>query len=95
MLQRQVELHPDPIATRLPPGLQDQSSDPTVLVEDVTILYGSHYYERLIELLGNSIARVDICMFHIALPSPGHPTFRLLDAVKAAQYAWDRCAGPR
>jgi hypothetical protein len=49
---------------------------------DVELLYGRRYYAELPGLLRSAQRRIDVCMFHIALTSPGHPTRRLLEALR-------------
>ncbi|MGD8252671.1 MAG: phospholipase D-like domain-containing protein [Desulfobacterales bacterium] len=48
---------------------------------DVRVLWGSEYYRVLPEWFGAASTAIDVCMFHIALPTSSHPTRRLLDAL--------------
>jgi DNA uptake protein ComE-like DNA-binding protein len=50
----------------------------------VGILFGSDYYRHLPDLLQQAQTAIDICMFHIALPTENHPTLHLLEALVAA-----------
>lgn len=45
------------------------------------LLIDSHYYTTLNELMHRATSSIDVCMFHIALPSANHPTKKLLDTV--------------
>jgi phosphatidylserine/phosphatidylglycerophosphate/cardiolipin synthase-like enzyme len=47
-------------------------------------LFGSDYYAALLALFAAARTSIDVCMFHIAVPDAGHPTFRLLDALRSA-----------
>jgi hypothetical protein len=48
---------------------------------DVRVLWGYEYYRMLPEWFGAASTAIDVCMFHIALPTSSHPTRRLLDAL--------------
>ena len=50
----------------------------------VETLEGSDYFTLVSELLNSAVASIDVCMFHIAFPSPNHPTRALLDALRSA-----------
>jgi len=52
--------------------------------QSVALLNDSHYYTALQELLQQATATIDVCMFHIAMPSANHPTRNLLDALVQA-----------
>jgi phosphatidylserine/phosphatidylglycerophosphate/cardiolipin synthase-like enzyme len=56
-----------------------------VNAERVTVLAGGNYYETVQEALRNAQVSVTVCMFHIALPSPDHPTRSLLDELVEAK----------
>lgn len=45
----------------------------------VESLVGSSYSGRVFELISGAASSIDVCMFHIALPSENHPTRELLD----------------
>lgn len=49
-------------------------------------LIGSDYFSRILELIDGAALSIDVCMFHIALPSPDHPTRRLLDGLLGAHH---------
>ncbi len=53
-----------------------------LIQSDVELLYGRRYYAELPGLLRSARQRIDVCMFHIALTSAGHPTRRLLEALR-------------
>jgi DNA uptake protein ComE-like DNA-binding protein len=57
----------------------------TLAADSIDVLAGSTYYAKLRELLAAASQRVDVCMFHIAMPAPNHPTKRLLEALVAAR----------
>ena len=50
----------------------------------IGVLWSDDYYAGLPALLDGATQTIDVCMFHIALPSPTHPTFSLLEALKRA-----------
>ncbi|MQA89792.1 MAG: hypothetical protein GEU90_06105 [Gemmatimonas sp.] len=82
-----VAAHPHPY-TRLEQKRDDlephDASDggaATVRASRVQVLTDGSYYRHLIGLLEGVRERVDVCMFYIALPQPGHPTHELLDAL--------------
>ena len=62
------------------PVLRDAGRDelPAAAVES---LVGSSYYGRVSELIAGAASSIDVCMFHIALPSEDHPTRELLDGL--------------
>jgi hypothetical protein len=53
----------------------------TARASRVRVLTDGSYYRHLIGLLEGVRERVDVCLFYIALPQPGHPTQKLLDAL--------------
>jgi hypothetical protein len=85
LLILQVQVDPDPVALDLPAGPIAAPEAPTHTVDGVEVLLGSRYRSAISALLNAAAARIDVCMFHIALTSPNHPTATLLDAVAAAQ----------
>jgi len=48
-------------------------------------LAGPLYYTRLPRLIGQARIRIDVCMFHIAMPGEKHPTARVLKALGNAR----------
>jgi len=52
--------------------------------EDAIVLSGRRYYYHLQDAIRAAAARIDVLMFHIALPTERHPTRRLLDALVRA-----------
>jgi phosphatidylserine/phosphatidylglycerophosphate/cardiolipin synthase-like enzyme len=50
----------------------------------VGLLVGSAYYSRVQRLFDAAATSIDVCMFHVAAPDPGHPTYRLLEALVRA-----------
>jgi len=48
---------------------------------DCAVLRGSEYYYRLRDMIDAAATSIDVCMFHIAMPSESHPTRQLLDAL--------------
>jgi hypothetical protein len=60
------------------PGVNHEASEVIALLEGA-------YYARLPSMFAGASKRIDVCMFHIAMPSKGHPTRRLLDALIAAK----------
>lgn len=73
-----------PIAGELrrpvPPEVPDADT-----ADRVSLLSGRSYYERLTALIESASERVDVCMFHIAMPGQNHPTLRVFDALGAAR----------
>lgn len=51
----------------------------------VTLLSAGDYYKTLPALLSKATRTICVCMFHIALPAPDHPTRKLLRRLVAAQ----------
>jgi DNA uptake protein ComE-like DNA-binding protein len=47
-------------------------------------LWSDDYWTALPELLSTASSSIEVCMFHIAAASQTHPTFRLLEALRAA-----------
>lgn len=76
--------HPDRLQPRLA-RLAGMPSETPIDCTDVTMLAGSRYYYRLPSMIAAAGQRVLVCMFHIALPEPSHPTRTLLDALIAAK----------
>ena len=50
----------------------------------VGVLINTDYYHHLQDALDSAQNAIDICMFHIALPEPSHPTHVLLEKLRAA-----------
>lgn len=59
-------------------------AEPESLADWVGVLSGLDYFRRLPALLQNVTTSLDVCLFHIALPEPTHPTRLLLAALVAA-----------
>lgn len=59
-------------------------AEPENQADWVGVLSGLDYFRRLPALLQNVTASLDVCLFHIALPEPTHPTRLLLEALVAA-----------
>ncbi len=59
-------------------------AEPESLADWVGVLSGLDYFRRLPALLQNVTTSLDVCLFHIALPEPTHPTRLLLEALVAA-----------
>lgn len=78
------------LAPKLPPAVVDipqfVDSGPAAgfPLEAVEVLFGSQYFFRVLELIDSATSSVDVCMFHIALPSDEHPTRRLIDGLLTA-----------
>jgi hypothetical protein len=53
--------------------------------DDITVLSGTSYYSELQRIFASAASRIDVCMFHIAMPAENHPTRRLLEALIAAR----------
>ena len=79
-----VEPHPDVTFGQIREFAQPAPLDMT-LVERVELLAGPLYYTRLPRLIGQAHDRIDVCMFHIAMPSEKHPTARVLKALGNAR----------
>jgi len=58
--------------------------EPDSQADWVGVLSGLDYFRQLPTLLQNVNASLDVCLFHIALPEPTHPTRLLLEALIAA-----------
>jgi len=56
------------------PGVTHEAAEVIVLLEGA-------YYTRLPSMFGRAQKRIDVCMFHIAMPSRSHPTRKLLNAL--------------
>jgi DNA uptake protein ComE-like DNA-binding protein len=52
-----------------------------VNAECVALLADGHYYSALRDLMQQATTAIDVCLFHIAMPSDDHPTRDLLDAL--------------
>lgn len=59
-------------------------AEPESLADWVGVLSGLDYFRQLPALLQNVTTSLDVCLFHIALPEPTHPTRLLLEALVAA-----------
>jgi len=59
-------------------------AEPESVADWVGVLSGLDYFRQLPSLLQNVTASLDVCLFHIALPEPAHPTRLLLEALIAA-----------
>ena len=85
MLAAEGSAAPHP-ATRL--GLQRQRPAPPpapeLPAEWLGLLHGEDYPRVLPRLFAGAAARIDVCMFHIAMPGDDHPTRALLEALVAA-----------
>lgn len=51
------------------------------VADEVVVLFGSSYFSELQRIFGAATSRIDVCMFHVVLPQPGHPTAQLLHAL--------------
>lgn len=51
----------------------------------ISLLRGSEYYYWLSEAIDNAVERIDMAMFHIAMPAEKHPTRLLLDKLIEAR----------
>ena len=47
-------------------------------------LWSDDYWKDLPALMGSALKTIDVCMFHIAAPNAEHPTYALIDALRAA-----------
>lgn len=77
-------------STRYPlaPVLLDKplpADSPALAADEITTLAGSQYYNRLQTLFAGAQQAIEVCMFHIAFPTPTHPVRRLLDGLIAAR----------
>jgi DNA uptake protein ComE-like DNA-binding protein len=54
-------------------------------VDWIGVLANTAYYARLPQLFDGAATAIDVCMFHIAAPDPGHPTYVLLEALVRAK----------
>ena len=66
-------------------GAPSAEATQTLAADSIDVLAGSTYYARLREMLAAAAQRIDVCMFHIAMPASNHPTKRLLEALVAAR----------
>ena len=57
---------------------------PTHASDWTAVLDGRDYLDEVPKLFAESSSTIDVCMFHIVLPRDTHPTFALLDALRAA-----------
>jgi hypothetical protein len=55
------------------------------VAEHAIVLAGRRYYDHIQDAVRRAEARIDVLMFHIALPRENHPTRRLLEALVRAQ----------
>ena len=55
-----------------------------LIAQKVELLAAGDYYRQLPLLLRKAKKNIRVCMFHVALPSPKHPTKRILQALVAA-----------
>lgn len=78
-----AERHPDAGHLQVR-ELSEPAAGATVRADAVVLLAGSQYHTRIRELIDGATRQVEVCMFHVALPEPGHPTAVLLDALAAA-----------
>jgi hypothetical protein len=79
-----LEPHP---ATRMNRRRTPEAVSPPVVTTPsnwVGVLFGESYYTALQSLFASAGSAIDVCMFHVAYPSDGHPTRRLIDALVAA-----------
>ncbi|MCU0560642.1 MAG: phospholipase D-like domain-containing protein [Desulfobacterales bacterium] len=58
---------------------------PMAAAADARILWGSAYYSALPPYFQNASVSIDVCMFHIAMPSEAHPTRTLLEELVKAK----------
>jgi DNA uptake protein ComE-like DNA-binding protein len=79
-----IEPHPDVAFAQMREFAQPAPLDVTP-VERIELLAGLLYYTRLPRLIGQARDRIDVCMFHIAMPSEKHPTARVLKALGNAR----------
>lgn len=59
--------------------------EPDIQADWIGVLLGSDYFRQLPTLLQSAARSLDVCLFHIALPAPAHPTRALLDELIAAR----------
>ena len=79
-----IRTRPTPAPARLFAELE--APDPeTLQADEVRVLASTAYYGELARMLGGAQARIDVAMFHIAMPGTDHPTRRLLNALAAAR----------
>jgi phosphatidylserine/phosphatidylglycerophosphate/cardiolipin synthase-like enzyme len=55
-----------------------------VQTEWIAPLVGGDYFGMMPGVFDEASISIEVCMFHIALGNPGHPTFQLLDRLAAA-----------
>jgi hypothetical protein len=72
---------PNPVTKLLIPYQIGIHEEVKIESEWVGFLEGEEYYEVLPDLLSTATSSIDVCMFHIVLPSEEHPTRRLLDTL--------------
>lgn len=75
--------HPHTL-NQLPRAAKVPEFPDSVLAPRTSLLPGKHYYYHVRDAIRGAEARVDVAMFHIALPTSDHPTKRLLDALAEA-----------
>ena len=72
-------------ARRAPVSASASAAADSVPASWVGVWFGSAYFARLQRLIAAAQTHIDVCMFHAAATDRGHPTYRLLDALIAAQ----------
>lgn len=81
-----VQTRPTPaLPTLLGEETDDDDSTEAHQADEITVLSGSSYYSELQRMFAAATSRIDVCMFHIAMPAENHPTRRLLEALIAAR----------
>jgi hypothetical protein len=70
---------------QLPRSVTVAAPPATVDAGRIRVLSGRRYYYLLRAAIGRAQRRIDVVMFHIALPRRDHPTLRLLEALAAAR----------
>ncbi|MEL6338781.1 MAG: phospholipase D-like domain-containing protein [Myxococcota bacterium] len=69
----------------LSPRASEPAFDRLALAGEVVILDDESYLTQLTELLSGASSRVDVAMFYIAMPGPGHPTRTLMEQLASAK----------
>lgn len=78
--------HPHPHTRfRLPRAAKIDARPDAVAAPRTALLSGNRYYYHVRDAIRAAQERVDVAMFHIALPVENHPTRQLLDALVEAQ----------
>jgi phosphatidylserine/phosphatidylglycerophosphate/cardiolipin synthase-like enzyme len=83
LLLARAHAGPDPAPLPFPEGTLDPPAPAFAPVAGIDVL-ARRYHAAVGELIAGAGSRVDVCMFHVALPSPAHPTRQLLDQLVAA-----------